>query len=246
MLSRKNAIKEGLRGLKHGAFLGIVGDQGMPDSGFSSPFFGRTAWTSPVPAMLSYRTGSPLIVATTRRDKGRYVIHYSDPIWPHPELPMDPEVNRMMREALHYLEEGIRKAPGQWLWTHNRWKQQTPERLKRQFRHESMLIILPRECDAILPHLATFRELYPREFITVMAPVRHQVTLQDAEIIPYTTDDELFIRDYRFKLVFNFTSEKKLNSHFKKLAAFHVATLEDFPGENLSSQLKQGVLRAGV
>lgn len=36
MIPPPNALKEGLRALKSGKFLGIVGDQGMPNSGFSS------------------------------------------------------------------------------------------------------------------------------------------------------------------------------------------------------------------
>ena len=85
MIAPQNAIREGLRGLKKGAFLGIVGDQGMPNSGFSSPFFGRNAWTSPIAAILSHRTGSPIMVATTHRSEGKYSIHYSEPIWPNTE-----------------------------------------------------------------------------------------------------------------------------------------------------------------
>ena len=37
----KSAYKESFRALKQGKFVGIVGDQGMPDSGFSCPFLGR-------------------------------------------------------------------------------------------------------------------------------------------------------------------------------------------------------------
>jgi KDO2-lipid IV(A) lauroyltransferase len=145
IIAPKNAIREGLRGLKQGLFLGIVGDQGMPDSGFCCPFLGRKAWTSPMAAILSHRTGAPIIVATTKREKGRYWIHYADPLWPDKEAPMQQEVERLMKLALVPLEEAIREHPGQWLWSHNRWKQQTPDRLKKAFRHESILIILPQE-----------------------------------------------------------------------------------------------------
>lgn len=54
IISPKQAVKEGLKGLKKGCFLGIVGDQGMPDSGFSSPFF----WTSRLDIPSS---GAPLL-----------------------------------------------------------------------------------------------------------------------------------------------------------------------------------------
>ncbi len=254
MIAPQNAIKEGLRGLKKGSFLGIVGDQGMPDSGYSSLFFGRTAWTSPIAAMLSHRTGSPIIVATTSRKNGKYYIQYSDPIWPKSEAPKDQEIDRLMKASLAHLEETITQEPGQWLWSHNRWKQQTPEKLKKAFRHESILIILPKENEeltAILPHLAVFREIYPREFLTIYAPLdfAKEVMLEGAEIIPYRERTEILKRDLRFKLVFNLTSFPEIKPHFKKLSAFTVVSLKQLKklsGENCSFPeiIKKTILRS--
>jgi Kdo2-lipid IVA lauroyltransferase/acyltransferase len=232
MIAPQNAIKEGLRGLKRGAFLGIVGDQGMPDSGYSSPFLGRTAWTSPIAALLSHRTGAPIIVATTKRVGGKYQIHYSAPIWPNKEASKDEEIDRLMKTSLKLLEDSIAENPGEWLWSHNRWKQQTPDKLKKRFRHESILILLPQEKEALsalLPHLSTFRTLYPLEFITIYAPKESlkEVQLEDAEILPYSSESDLLKNDYRFKLVFNFTSFTKIKPHFLGLSAFTVVSLQD-------------------
>ena len=232
MIPRQHAIREGLRGLKRGAFLGIVGDQGMPDSGYCCPFFGRKAWTSPMAAILSYRTGSPIIVATTRRKENRYYIHYSDPLWPNSEAAMDGEIDRLMKASLAHLETTIKEEPGQWLWSHNRWKQQTPDNLKKKFRHEAILIILPWEkkhLQPLLSDLSTFREIYPQEFITIYAPEDFiaDIHLSDTEIISYRNEKDLFKRDYRFKLVFNFSFSDKVNPHFKHLAAFEVVSLND-------------------
>jgi KDO2-lipid IV(A) lauroyltransferase len=223
------AVREGLKALKRGDFLGIVGDQGMPDSGYSSPFFGRRAWTSPLPAILARRTGCPLIVATTRRENGRYFIHYSDPLWPRQDAPAEEEIDRLMRLALAHLEKSIRDLPGEWLWQHNRWKQQTPGRIKRLYRQECLCIILPEESDALLPHLPTFREIYPLEFITVLAPqhIAPVVLLQDAEILPYKTPEETLVPDYRFKLVFNLADFPGVRAHFLALSAFAVLSLRD-------------------
>ncbi len=251
MIAPQNAIREGLRGLKKGAFLGIVGDQGMPDSGYSSLFFGRKAWTSPIAAVLSHRTGSPIMVATTRRKEGKYYIHYSDPIWPNTEAPMEQEVDRLMKEALGHLEKTIAEEPGQWLWVHNRWKQQTPEKLKKKYRHETLLIILPPEGEAILSELGAFREVYPHEFITLYAPINFagRVELERAEVVSYSNESDLLKRDYRFKLVFNLTSSTKVKPHFRKLAAFQVVSLEELcreahttPQTPLSETLKKAVL----
>ncbi len=256
IIEPKSAIKEGLRGLKRGAFLGIVGDQGMPDSGYSCPFFGRTAWTSPIAAILSYRTGSPIIVASTRRIDGKYRIHYSDPIWPDPAQPLQAEIDRMMRQALSLLEKSIQWAPEQWLWAHNRWKQQTLDKIKRPFRQECLCIVMPQEkgqFDQIAALLPTFKEIYPLEFITVFVPAELASIplLIDAEITCYATHSDLFVTDYRYKLVYNFSGYTEVGTHFKKLSAF---TVIDLPGikrlSGLSSDapldhhLKQAVCRA--
>ncbi len=243
IITPQHAIREGLRALKRGAFLGIVGDQGMPDSGYSSPFLGKRAWTSPIPAILAYRTGTPIIVATTRRTEGKYRIHYSDPIWPNPEAPLEKEIDRMMRESLARLEESIRKNPEQWLWQHNRWKQQTLDLINPPFRQESICIILPPD-PSLFPHLETFRKIYPFEFLTFFVPQGFEsaIPLSDVEILTYTTP---FIKDYRFKLVFNFTHHP-LRRHFLGLSAFHVFTLKDLKkiageAENLSTILMKAL-----
>ncbi len=229
MIAPQNAIREGLRGLKKGAFLGIVGDQGMPDSGYHSLFLGRRAWTSPIAAILSHRTGSPIIVATTLRKKGKYYIHYSDPIFPNTNAPMELEIDRLMKESLLRLEEKIQEEPGQWLWSHNRWKQQTPERLKKRFRHESILIVLSEENKELCANLAVFREIYPSEFITIYVPELYapDIALEQAEIISYSGKTPPLKNDFRFKLVFNFSSSHRIKPHFKKLAAFEVVSLDE-------------------
>lgn len=255
MIAPQNAIREGLKGLKRGAFLGIVGDQGMPDSGYRSHFLGRKAWTSPIAAILSHRTGAPIMVATTQRKEGKYYIHYSDPIWPDTDAPMNQEADRLMKAALSHLESTIREKPGQWLWSHNRWKQQTLDKIKKKFRYEAILIILPSEEQALRPllsSLSTFREIYPHEFITLYTPkdFSQETCLEEAEIIPYSQESDLLIRDYRFKLIFNLSSSPKVKPHFKKLAAFHIVSFDELCKEaNMTHQapfaevLKKAILR---
>ncbi len=245
IITPQNAIREGLRGLKKGIFMGIVGDQGMPDSGYSSLFLGRRAWTSPIAAILSHRTGCPIFVASTRREGGKYIIHYSDPIWPHTDAPMDQEIDRLMQASLAELEKTIAERPGEWLWSHNRWKQQTPEKLKKRFRHESILVILPKE-GKTLGSLRVMREVYPTEFITVLAPEGTEVDLPGAEILSYASEEEVLRKDYRFKLVYDFSSSKKVKAHYKKLATFDVVGLNEvFPDETapFADQFKSTVLR---
>lgn len=218
----KKALKEGLRALKQGKFFGILGDQGMPESAYAFEFFGRRAWTTPAPAILSYKTKCPLIVATIKREKGKYFIRYSDPIWPHVEAPLEEEIQRMMKAALLILEEKVRETPGQWLWQHNRWKQETPLNVYYRYRWDSLLLILKKEHLFLLP---TFREIYPKAFITVYAPPGVTLPFEDIETHTYEKESDLFITDYRFKMVFNFSDTPQLKKHFLKQSAFEVLDL---------------------
>lgn len=226
IIAPRNAVKEGLRALRQGIFIGIVGDQGMPDSGYSFPFLGKRAWTSTAPALLAYKTNSPIIVATTRRTKNGYRIRYSDPIWPNQKESAETEVVRMMDHSLTLLQNSIKEAPGEWLWQHNRWKQQTPQILYKPFRRDCICVILPDEKEAfdeILPHLPTLKEIYSSNFLFLLAPAAYQNTplIPAEEIIPYRTKQDLYLRDYRFKLVFNFSSYC-VSKHYLSLSAFDV------------------------
>ncbi len=252
IITPQNAIKEGLRALKKGCFLGIVGDQGRPDSGYSSPVFGRTAYSSPIPALLSHRTGCPIIVATTKRTQGRYVIHYSDPIWPNDDAPMEQEIDRLMRQSLSLLEQGIRENPGQWLWVHNRWKLQSLDVIKRPFRHESIALFLPEDRVQfmdILSHLPTLRSIYSQESITLFAPRNFTPisSLKNVEVVPYDNHSDLLVNDYRFKLIFNFSGLAEIASHFKTQGAFTVvdaAELKKRAGLHSSNDLSEILKKA--
>lgn len=243
VFSPKEAVKEGLRALKQGKFLGIVGDQGMPDSGFSCPFLGRLAWTSPLPALLSIRTGAPIIVADIRRENGKYFIQYSDPLYPSPNQ----EIDSLMRTVLGVFEKRLLGHPEQWLWIHNRWKQQVPNQLKKPYRQDAFAIFLPNN-RFLVEQVSAFRELYPREFIVCFVPdhLSAQCTLSDAEIVSYKMPCDLLQQDFRFKLLFNFTEYSQIDQHYQKLSVSFIVRLEDLlPAPTLREQLQKTLRYAG-
>ncbi|MBS0626448.1 MAG: hypothetical protein JSS32_10400 [Verrucomicrobia bacterium] len=231
IISPRNAVREGIRALRKGVFLGIVGDQGMPDSSYSFPFFGRRAWTSTAPALLSYKTQSPIIFAATKRVRGGYKIHYSEPIWPDVNQPAEKEVVRIMDEVLTLLEKSILLTPGEWLWQHNRWKQQTPQILYKRFRQDCICLILPEEEELfqnVAAHLPTLKTIYPRVFLTLLVPerFRHTPLIEADETIYYGSLKETLLQDYRFKLIFNFTDYAPIAKHYEKLSAFEVLDIK--------------------
>lgn len=260
IIAPHNAVREGFRALKKGAFLGIVGDQGMPSSGYSYPFLGRLGWTSTAPALLAYRANSPVIFAETKRTPTGYSIRYSDPIWPDCNKPMEEEIVRIMDETLSLLEKSIQKAPGEWLWQHNRWKQQTPHKITKRFRHDCLCVVMPQDTitfEYIAKHLPTLKEIYPTEFISLLIPeeLREKtIPLETVERLYYQGLQGTLLNDYRFKLVLNFTNFDKIRSHYCKLSAFEVLNLTEIQElaaphllpdekENLSAILKRALYR---
>lgn len=229
IIAPRDAMKEALRALKSGAFIGIVGDQGMPGSGYSFPFFGRRAFTTTAPALLAHKTNSPIIVATTRRVRGGYRLRYAEPLWPDLTQPLEEEVRRLMDRSLSLLQESIKENPGQWLWQHNRWKQQTPKNLYKPFRHDCVCAILPRgdALPELAPHLPTLKKIYTPGFFFLIVPIECKgLHLCEAEeIFYYSSLEETLRDDFRFKLVFNFTDFSPIAKHYKRLAAFDVLDL---------------------
>lgn len=94
-------------------------------SGAAIDFLGQPAPTALSPAEIAVKTGALLIpyFGIRRPDRYGFDCILEEPI--PPGEPID-----MMREATRRLEARILQDPGQWMWTHRRWK---PKRqMKRQ------------------------------------------------------------------------------------------------------------------
>src|SRR5216117_3559466 len=107
--------------LRSGGGVGVLSDQHAGDHGVWTPFFGRLASTSPLPALLAKRTRAALIAAgvyTTGRARWRMVFteRFNQP---------DASVATLTLRINEVIEQQIRRAPEDWFWVHNRWK--TPE-----------------------------------------------------------------------------------------------------------------------
>ncbi|MEM8629345.1 MAG: hypothetical protein AAGF04_04675 [Chlamydiota bacterium] len=230
MIEQKRALKEGLRALKKGHFLGILGDQADPESSFSFPFFGRRSKTSLAPALLSYKSGCPLIVATTKRTQKGYEIEYADPIWPDTNNPLRKEAPWMMEKALYALECSIAKAPGEWLWTHNKYKQHNKRQIRPRFRHDALLFIFDLEHQHLLPQLQVFRRIYPDSFFFLCLHEKSALPPPDLdieELLFFRKEEDLWIDDHRCKCVFNFSRHPSVKRHFLKKSAHEVLSYPD-------------------
>jgi len=104
------------------ARVGILIDQRVqPNEGIRLPFFGRPAWTSPLLARVSLRTGAPVVpIFCFPLPRGRYHFVAREPIWPGDEGPGAAE--SLTQHYIDVTEREIRRQPEQWLWFHNRWR----------------------------------------------------------------------------------------------------------------------------
>lgn len=121
-IDKQNAAKRVLQELKANHCVAILIDQWAGNDGLWMNFFGTGTSTTSIPARLAKRTRAPLVPAyCLRTGDGRYRIEI------HPEVSLaQPEENSeaLTTQKLNdLLEARIRECPGQWMWTHRRWKE---------------------------------------------------------------------------------------------------------------------------
>src|SRR5882762_1777239 len=118
--------------LRSGGGVGILLDQHAGDHGVWTPFFGKLASTSPLPALLAKRTRAALIAAgvyTTGPARWRMVFteRFDPPKAEASVVALTAEINQI-------IEQQIRVAPEDWFWVHNRWKTPQPNFLLARYK----------------------------------------------------------------------------------------------------------------
>jgi len=128
MYGPREAISKGSQGvrriftlLRGGKSIFILVDQ-KTNEGLPVPFFGRDAMTTPVPAALSLKLGSMLLLVTNERMGGaRFRMTIHEPVTIEPSGDHDRDVLTLTTKLNAALEAVIRRRPSQWLWIHRRW-----------------------------------------------------------------------------------------------------------------------------
>ncbi len=238
IIDMKQAISHGIKSLRKGRIFSMVNDQAYTGSSYSYPFFGARAWTSTAPALMAYKANVPIIIVTTTRlEGGRYEYTLSDPIWPNTDLPLKKEVYRLMDTMMQHFEAHIKKHPGQWLWQHKRWKQEGFNIIHNKYKADSILFVMPfdkKRFEYINKSIWMIPQIYPKTFLTFMVPQKFEkaFSLKDQEVIVCKTPADIYIRDYRFQMIYDFTSTKQVRKHFMKLGAHTVFNFENFSSES--------------
>ncbi len=130
LFDRSEGFSEAIKLLRGGGLIGILSDQHSGDHGLWTPFFGRLASTTPLPALLCKRTGAALIAASLYTDSpGKWRMTFS----PTLNLP-DDSIEELTAKTNSAIEAAIREAPKDWFWVHNRWKTPRPNWLLRNYK----------------------------------------------------------------------------------------------------------------
>lgn len=107
-----------LQTLKRNEILGVLIDQSIEAENVDVEFFGRVAPTPVGPARMAIRSGAAVICGFIERRDGRQYIRFEEPLFPA----RDHDPSSLTRQITRRIEEQIRRAPGQWVWMHDRWK----------------------------------------------------------------------------------------------------------------------------
>ncbi len=135
LFEKKEGFIEACRFMRSVGAVGVLADQHAGDIGQWSPFFGRLASTSTLPATLALRTGAWLVPAATYTvGVARWRAVFS----PRIEL-LDETAEQITVRINQAIECMIREQPEGWFWVHNRWKTPKPNFLLATYKRGATL-----------------------------------------------------------------------------------------------------------
>ena len=101
----------------------MVADQRGPEESIKINFFGRKLSVHTGPAILSLKTGAPILYGiSVRQDDYSYKTVMTEISKENLPDSNEEKIKELSQRHMAYLEGYIRKYPEQWLWMHKRWK----------------------------------------------------------------------------------------------------------------------------
>lgn len=130
LFEKKEGFVEACRFMRSIGCVGILADQHAGDAGQWTPFFGRLASTTTLPAMMALRTGAWLVPT------GVYVegVARWRAVMCPPVEPMGETAEQITVRINQAIEQMIRVQPESWFWVHNRWKTPRPNFLLATYK----------------------------------------------------------------------------------------------------------------
>lgn len=120
----RDNIREILRRLQQGHFIGILSDHDIPKlDGVFVNFLGKPAYTPTGIVTLSMKTGVPILpVFIIRQKDSRHIINVEPPMDLVRTGDKKHDLNINTQRYTEIIEKYVRQYPEQWMWFHNRWK----------------------------------------------------------------------------------------------------------------------------
>jgi KDO2-lipid IV(A) lauroyltransferase len=125
LILSKVALRRGLKLLRDGNTLLVAGDQDARKLGIFVNFMNKTASTATGTAIFHLKTNAPMVfVAGIRRNLGIFDIYFEEIPDSNSKEINDNNIKTITQSHTAILEKWICKYPGQYFWTHRRWKTQ--------------------------------------------------------------------------------------------------------------------------
>ncbi len=121
----KNQIQKGVSGMKNlvkkfkdGTSIALMIDQRVSE-GIKSNFFGKKAFTTTVPAQFVKKYKTKIVPVYIERLKNdNFIVKFQQPII----FNENENIETITSNLNKIIEKMVLNNPGQWIWTHNRWK----------------------------------------------------------------------------------------------------------------------------
>nr|WP_070959469.1 lysophospholipid acyltransferase family protein [Hyphomonas sp. Mor2] len=122
VLAPKGAgTRELMRALSAGRVVALMNDQKF-NEGLAIPFFGYNAMTAQGPSRLALKYGVPIVPISTRRTgPARFQVTVHPPFVPDNTGHAEADLIACVKRISAFVEEEVRRNPGQWFWQHRRW-----------------------------------------------------------------------------------------------------------------------------
>ena len=124
----KNQIKKGLSGtreainfIKKKHSIALMVDQRVGESE-RYPFFNIPAHTTTIPAQLSLKYNLNIVPIYLERKNNKFLMEVFDPITIKDKTNSDQSKKQITIKINQIIEKMVLRNPGQWIWTHSRWK----------------------------------------------------------------------------------------------------------------------------
>lgn len=130
------SLKKSLNSLRRNEILYLIADEQQRRGGIPTPFFGQLAFTPPGPAILSLKTGAPILpmyIVRERRVLRRLII--SPPVTIDRTSDLEKDIETLTVKFTRVIEDTVRQYPGQWSWLNRRWKTFPPPPLPGMTTH---------------------------------------------------------------------------------------------------------------